>query len=292
MPCAATVRWPAYAVGAEAEVAQRLERAELDFRPRQRLRDDRAGDETRVLPRPVVVEHPRDDARDAERVVVVHRQEVGRDLRGRIDRLRVDRRALVQDQPAELVEVVVVRDLVADVPVLLRRSRRVELLELDAEVDDRLQQVERADGVRHHRLVRAMPRLADMRLRAEVEDVRLVRCGDEVVAHQMVDRRLVREVGEDDRDVTAVARDVVQRARRRCAHERDHVRAERDERVGEVRAHEAVRAGDEARAVAVEVAELGPKRLVLGLGPGVGMVARHRWRIAPTPAGEPSAAAC
>ena len=44
-------------------------------------------------------------------------------------------------------------------------------------------------------------------------------------------------------------------------------------------------------AVAIEVAELGPKRLVLSLGPGVGMVARHRWRIAPTPAGEPSAAA-
>ena len=92
--------------------------------------------------------------------------------------------------------------------------------------------------------------------------------------------------------VAAMARDVVERARRGRADERDHMCAERDERVGEVRAHEAVRSGDEARAVAVEVAELAPKRLVLSLGPRVGMVARHRWRIAPTPAGERSAAAC
>ena len=80
----------------------------------------------------------------------------------------------MQDQPAELVEVVLVRDRLAHVAVLLRRARRVELLELDAVVDDRLQQVERPDRVRHHGLVRAVPRLADVRLRAEVEDVRLV----------------------------------------------------------------------------------------------------------------------
>ena len=104
----------------------------------------------------------------------------------------------MQDQAAELVEVVVVRDRLADVAVLLRRAGRVELLELDAVVDDRLQQVERPDRVRHHGLVRAVPRLADVRLRAEVEDVGLVGRRHEVVADQIVDRRLVGEVGEDD----------------------------------------------------------------------------------------------
>src|SRR4029078_5431038 len=51
------------AVGAEAEVAQRLARAAAYISARQRLRDDRAGHVARVLPRAVVVEHPRDDAR-------------------------------------------------------------------------------------------------------------------------------------------------------------------------------------------------------------------------------------
>ena len=81
----------------------------------------------------------------------------------------------MEDQAAVLVEVVVVRDGLAHVAVLLRGARGVELLELEAVVDDRLQQVERADRVRHHRLVRPVPRLADVRLRAEVEDVGLVR---------------------------------------------------------------------------------------------------------------------
>ena len=80
----------------------------------------------------------------------------------------------MQDQAAVVVEVVVVRDRLVDVAVLLRRAGGVELLELEPVVDDRLEQVERADRVRHHRLVRAVPRLADVRLRAEMEDVRLV----------------------------------------------------------------------------------------------------------------------
>src|SRR5205814_381632 len=63
---------PADAVRAEAEVAQRLELAELDPLADERLRDDRARDEARVLARPVVVEHPRHDAGHTERVVVVH----------------------------------------------------------------------------------------------------------------------------------------------------------------------------------------------------------------------------
>ena len=127
-------------------------------------------------------------------------------------------------------------------------------------VDDRLQQVQRADGVRHDRLVGAVPRLADVRLRAEVEDVRLVRGVDEVVANEMVDRGLVGEVGEDDRDVVPQMADVVERARRCRAHERDHVRAELDQRFGQVAPHEAVCSGDEAGAAVVGIPELGAER--------------------------------
>ena len=109
-PCAATVRWPR-----TPSVQKQKSRSGSSWPSSivlalERLRDDRAGHVARVLARPVVVEHARDDAGHAERVVVVHRQEVGGDLRGRVDRLRVDRRALVQDQAARVVEVVVVRD--------------------------------------------------------------------------------------------------------------------------------------------------------------------------------------
>src|SRR5439155_19662500 len=64
---------PADAVGAEAEVAHRLELAELDGLARERLRDDRPGDVARVLARSVVVEHPCYHTGHAEGVVVVHR---------------------------------------------------------------------------------------------------------------------------------------------------------------------------------------------------------------------------
>ena len=123
-------------------------------------------------------------------------------------------------------------------------------------VDDRLEQVERADRVRHHGLVRAVPRLADVRLRAEVEDVRLVGRRHEVVADQVVDRRLVGQVGEDDAQPVLQVADVVQRARRGRAHEGDHVGVQVDERLGQMRAHEAVGARDEAGAAGVVLAEL------------------------------------
>src|SRR5664280_3718964 len=48
---------PAHPVGAKAEIAQRLEIAELDLLALERLSDDRAGDVTRILARAVVVEH-------------------------------------------------------------------------------------------------------------------------------------------------------------------------------------------------------------------------------------------
>ncbi len=177
----------------------------------------------------------------------------------------------MQDQRAGLVEVVVVRDRLAHVAVLLRGARGVELLQLEAPVDDRLEQVERADRVRHHRLVGPVPRLADVRLRAQVEDVRLVgrlaQLPDEVV-----DRGAVGQVGEVHLQLLAQVPDVVQRPARRGAHERVHVRAQLDERVGQVRAHEAVRAGDEHRPASVDVPELLPQRLERGVVPDAGLV--------------------
>src|SRR5918994_787128 len=264
----------AHAVGAEAEVAQRLERAQEDLRPGQRLRDDRAGDVARVLARPVVVEHPRDHARDAERVVVVHRQEVGRDLGGGVDRLRVDRRALVQDQPARRVEVVVVRDRLAHVPVLLRGSGRVELLQLQPPVDDRLEQVQRPDRVRHHRLVGPVPRLTHVRLRAQMEDVRLVRRRVPQLLDQVVDRRAVGQVGELHPQPVAQVRNVVQCPTRRRAHEGGDVGAQLDQRVGDVRPHDPVRPGAQHGAPAVDVRELATQ-----VGDGVvgpGLIVGHR----------------
>ena len=108
-----------------------------------------------------------------------------------------------------------------------------------------------------------VPGLADVRLRAEVEDVRLVRRLAQLL-DEVVDRRLVGQVGEVHLQPAAQVPDVVQRAARGRAHERVHVRAELDERVGQVRAHEAVGARDEHRPAAVDVAELarGARRAV------------------------------
>ena len=57
-------------------------------------------------------------------------------------------------------------------------------------------------------------------------------------------------------EAVAEVSDVVQRAARGRAHERVHGRAELDERVREVRAHEPVGAGDEHGAALVGVPEL------------------------------------
>ena len=62
-----------------------------------------------------------------------------------------------------------------------------------------------------------------------------------------------------DLEAVAEVRDVVQRAARGRAHERVDVGAEPDEPVREVRAHEAVRAGDEHGAAFVDVSELLPE---------------------------------
>ena len=161
----------------------------------------------------------------------------------------------MQDQAALVVEVVVVRDGLVDVAVLLRGARGVELLELEAVVDDRLEEVERADGVRHHGLVRAVPRLVHVRLGAEVEDVGPVRRLAQL-ADQEVDRRLVREVGEVHLELVPQVTDVVQRAARGGSDEGMNVRAEDDERVGQVGAHEPVGAGHEYRASVVELGEV------------------------------------
>ena len=106
-------------------------------------------------------------------------------------------------------------------------------------------------------LIRELKR-ADVRLRAEVEDERPVGRARELVANEVVDRGLVGEVGEDDAEPPPQVADVVERPRRGRADEGDHVGAELDQRVGQVRAHEPVGAGDEHRAAAVDVAEVAP----------------------------------
>ena len=172
----------------------------------------------------------------------------------------------MEDERARVVEVVVVGDVVADVPVLLRRAGGVELLELEPPVDDRLQQIERPDRVRHERLVRPMPRLTDVGLRAEMEDVRLVGCTLQLT-DEIVDRGAIREVGEMHLELSAAVTDVVERAARGRANEGVDVGAERDQRLGEVRPHESVGTGDEHRATAVDVAEVAAQRGVVVLGP-------------------------
>ena len=77
-----------------------------------------------------------------------------------------------------------------------------------------------------------------MRLRAEVEDVRAVGRALQL-ADEVVDRRPVGEVGEVHLQALAQVPDVVQPARVR-PHEGVHGRAELDEGVREVRAHEPV----------------------------------------------------
>ncbi len=162
----------------------------------------------------------------------------------------------MEDQPAVGIEVVVVGDALADVAVLLRGARGVELLELEPGVDHRLEEVQRPEDVRRDRLVRAVPRLADVRLRAEVEDERAVGGGVAQLAHEVVDRRPVGEVGEVDLQPVAEVPDVVQRAARGGPDERVDVGPELDQRVRQMRAHEAVGAGHERGSPVVEAGEL------------------------------------
>jgi hypothetical protein len=136
----------------------------------------------------------------------------------------------------------------------------VELLQLEPVVDDRLQQVERAHRVRHHGLVRPVPRLADVCLCGEVEDVGAV-VGPAQHPDDAVDRVTVGQVAPVDGDVAPEVADVVESAARSRTHERVNARAEEDERIGDVRAHEAVGARHEGRAAGVDVAELTAERL-------------------------------
>ena len=76
------------------------------------------------------------------------------------------------------------------------------------------------------------------------------------VAHDDVDRGAIGEIGEVDRQPVAEMRDVVERTARVRAHEGMDRCAKLDERIGEVRAHEAVSAGDENRTSFVDVTEL------------------------------------
>ncbi len=115
----------------------------------------------------------------------------------------------MEDQPAFVIEVVMVGDGFANVAVLLRGARRVELLQLEPMFDGRLQQVQGANRVRHDGFVGAVPRLADMRLRAEVEHEWLVGCGAEF-ADEVVDGSPVGQVGEVNGHVRPEVADVVE----------------------------------------------------------------------------------
>ncbi len=117
-----------------------------------------------------------------------------------------------------------------------------------------------------------------MRLGAQVEHVRLVRRLREV-SHQVVDRRLVGQVGEHDAQPAAQMGDVVQRPGGGGAHEGDHVRVEMDERLGQVRAHETVGSGDEHGSAGVGISELAAQSVELSCGPGRCIVAEHGWRV-------------
>ena len=179
----------------------------------------------------------------------------------------------MEDQPARVVEVVMVGDGLADVPVLLRGPRGVELLELESGVHDGLQQVQSPEHVGGHGLVWPVPRLADVRLGAEVEDVRAIGSGVLQLADEVVHRRAVGEVCEVDLEPAAEVPDVVQRAARGRADECVDARAELDERVREVRAHEAVGARDEDGAPVVDVPELAAEVVERGACPE--SVVRH-----------------
>ena len=93
------------------------------------------------------------------------------------------------------------------------------------------------------------------------------------LAHEVVDRRLVRQVGEVHLQPAAEVADVVERAARRGAHERMHVGSDLDERVGQMRPHEAVGARHQHGAAAERVAELLAEIRDVCLGPDA--VGRH-----------------
>lgn len=141
-----------------------LKVAQFDDIPLQSLVDDRARDVPEVLAWAVVVEHPLRHARDIVRVVEVHLDEVRRQLRGRVNTLRVDRGALAKEDAAVLLELVVTAQLLSDVSVLLVRPRRVELRDVQVELDDRLQEVQRPRDVRLDRIVGPVPGLTDVGL--------------------------------------------------------------------------------------------------------------------------------
>ena len=113
-----------------------------------------------------------------------------------------------------------------------------------------------------------------MCLGAEVEDVRAVARRRLQLADEVVDRRAVGEIGEVHLQAVAEVPDVVQRAARGRAYEGVHGRVELDERVREVRAHEAVGARHEHGAARVCIPEVAKQFVARGACPEG--VVRHR----------------
>ncbi len=97
-----------------------------------------------------------------------------------------------------------------------------------------------------------------MRLRGEVEHVRAA-AGLAERANDAVDGVAVAEVAPVDGDPPAQVGDVVEGAARGRPHEGVDVRVQQHERVGQVGAHEAVRARDQHRPAGEVGAEVAPE---------------------------------
>lgn len=103
-----------------------------------------------------------------------------------------------------------------------------------------------------------------MSLGAEMEDEQRIRHGAEVL-HEVVDRGTVGQVGEVHVQPLSQGGDVVESPTRRGAGEGVDVRAELDQRLGQVRADEPVRPRDENGPARVDGAEL-PVELLEPIG--------------------------
>ena len=187
----------AHVVAGEAPVALRVEVAEAELvrQPELDARDavgDLARHELEAAPRRLVVE---EDAGDREQVValaVVDRDEVPVGLGHAVGAARVERRLLVLRHLAHLAE----------------HLRRRRLVEADRRIDaaDRLEHARHADrrelGGEH----RLRPRRRHEALRGEVVD--LVRAA---VAHRLLQRHLVEQVGLEQLDAALEVRDALER---------------------------------------------------------------------------------
>lgn len=97
-------------------------------------------------------------------IAVIHREEICGEFALRVDRLWVNRRAFVEQHTAVVLVVVETLDLGIHIAVLFTGARRVELLDVEIQIDDRLEEVQRPGDVRVDCLVGPIPGFADVGL--------------------------------------------------------------------------------------------------------------------------------